>query len=652
MHSKKIAMCLFVWVSSLILLSHSIYSVEQNSEKKVKAEKAAQSLQKKDGFNIKLFASHPLFGNPVAIDVDRFGRVLVAEQYRFNQGTQENRTSSFFLDDDLQVFTLNDRLKMYEKWQHKFKNGMNFFTEVPDKVRQIVDTDGDGVADKSTVLAEFKETLDGLNSGVMEINGDVWVTCIPHLWKLRDNDGDGKAEIKEKVHTGFGVRASFLGHDLHGLALGPDGRLYFSLGDRGYHVKTREGKLLAQPDNGAVFRCNLDGSNLEEIHIGLRNPQEIAFDEFGNLFAGDNNCDKGDKSRLVYVVDGGDSGWRMNYQSMMTPANGGSWMKEALWQVDSPLFNQNCVPAVGYIGSGPSGLAYSSVGAWPEKWRNRFYHMNYSGGSGIITFKTEQVGAGFKITEYENFLTPALFTDAAFGYDGNLYISHYNANPWSLGEDGHIYTLTHKDIDANEKAELIQLAKSDFKKLSKEKLVELLGHKDSRIRLRAQLTLSASPANAGLFANIAADNKQSQLARLHAVWGLWNIGLSGKTVANELHNLAEISDNEVSKQAIKVLADLKDKSFEDGLLKALESQDLQTVFFAAEGLGRIQSQIAFKPLVELIRKNAGKDPHIKHACVVALSRINNKTELKNYYSDSSEHVRLAAALILRKWHIS
>ncbi|MCM8541594.1 MAG: hypothetical protein NE328_15100, partial [Lentisphaeraceae bacterium] len=316
----------------LFIFTFGTFAVEENDDHNSPSHKAIQSLQRPAEFEINIFATYPMFGNPVAFDVDRFGNIYVAEQYRFNQGTQENRTSNFFLDDDLQVNSLEDRLAMYKKWQHKFKGGMKFFTTTPDIIRLVQDTDDDGKADKSSVFAEFKETLDGLNSGVMMINGDVWATCIPNLWRLKDTNGDGVAEIKDKVHTGFGVRASFLGHDLHGLAHGSDNRLYFSLGDRGYNVTTKEGKKLFGPDNGAVFRCDLDGSNLEVVHNGLRNPQEIAFDEFGNLFTGDNNCDKGDKSRLVYVVDGGDSGWRMNYQSMSSPANGGSWIKEELWK--------------------------------------------------------------------------------------------------------------------------------------------------------------------------------------------------------------------------------------------------------------------------------------------------------------------------------
>ena len=99
-------------------------------------------------------------------------------------------------------------------------------------------------------------------------------------------------------------------------------------------TQLEDGRVLAEPEQGAVFRCRRDGSQLEVLHGGMRNPQELAFDEWGNLFAGDNNCDKGDKSRLVYVIDGGDSGWRMHYQSGPGSYRGGPWMAEGMWSLD------------------------------------------------------------------------------------------------------------------------------------------------------------------------------------------------------------------------------------------------------------------------------------------------------------------------------
>ena len=110
------------------------------------------------------------------------------------------------------------------------------------------DRDGDGVMDHATVFATgFNDEVDGLAAGVLARNGKVWFTNIPHLWLLEDKDGDGKAEQKKSLASGFGVRVGFLGHDLHGLRQGPDGRIYFSIGDRAASVTTLDGRKLHTP---------------------------------------------------------------------------------------------------------------------------------------------------------------------------------------------------------------------------------------------------------------------------------------------------------------------------------------------------------------------------------------------------------------------
>ena len=102
-------------------------------------------------------------------------------------------------------------------------------------------------------------------------------TCIPNVWKFTDGNGDGVADKSEVLLTGFGPKLSMFGHDMHGIIMGPDGRLYWSIGDRGYNVKSKEGKTFGEPSRGAIFRSDIDGSNFEGFHYGLRNPQEIAF---------------------------------------------------------------------------------------------------------------------------------------------------------------------------------------------------------------------------------------------------------------------------------------------------------------------------------------------------------------------------------------
>ena len=200
----------------------------------------------------------------------------------------------------------------------------------------LEDTQGTGKADRSTIFAGgFNGELEGLGAGVLARKGDVYYTDIPNLWLLRDAKHTGTAQERTSLSYGYGVHYNYAGHDLHAPIIGPDGRLYFSIGDRGLHVVTKEGKTLDYPDTGSVLRCNLDGTGLEVFAYGVRNPQDLAFDDHGNLFTGDNNCDYGDAARLVYIVQDGDSGWRVpNQFSETTPA--GVWNSEKLWYLHFP----------------------------------------------------------------------------------------------------------------------------------------------------------------------------------------------------------------------------------------------------------------------------------------------------------------------------
>src|SRR5688572_33083212 len=129
---------------------------------------------------VELFAAEPQLASPVALCLDEKNRVYVAEEYRFNRGTEENRSRPFLLEDDLQLNTTDDRLAMFRKFESKFDGGMEWFSKFTDQVRRLEDRDGDGRAEISTVFAaSFNGPLDGLAAGVIARDGDVYLTCIP-----------------------------------------------------------------------------------------------------------------------------------------------------------------------------------------------------------------------------------------------------------------------------------------------------------------------------------------------------------------------------------------------------------------------------------------------------------------------------------------
>ena len=97
--------------------------------------------------------------------------------------------------------------------------------------------------------------MTGIAAGVLAVGSDVFVAAEPDFLRYIDKDGDGFPEARELVSTGYQVHMGQGGHNLSGVTLGPDGRVYWSLGDKGHYVETKEGKTFHMPNSGGVFRC-------------------------------------------------------------------------------------------------------------------------------------------------------------------------------------------------------------------------------------------------------------------------------------------------------------------------------------------------------------------------------------------------------------
>jgi quinoprotein glucose dehydrogenase len=602
------------------------------------------------GLKADLYAAEPMLANPVAFCFDEKGRLYVAETFRLNDGVTDNRGHMNWLDADLASRTVEDRLAMYKKFLGKQYDRHSIHH---DRIRLLEDTKGAGKADKSTVFADgFNRPADGLGSGVLARGGKVWYTCIPDLWLLRDSKGTGKADVKQSLHTGYGVHVSFIGHDMHGLRFGPDGKLYFSIGDRGLNVRTREGKVLDYADTGAVLRCEPDGSELEVVAYGLRNPQELAFDELGNLFTGDNNCDTGDAARVVYVVEGGDSGWRIGYQYLRWPNAAGPWNSEKLWHLPFAGQSASIVPPVAHLANGPSGLTYNpGVTLLLREYDRHFFLCDFrgsGGGSGVQTFKVRPKGASFAMTDARQFVWSVLATDCDFGPDGGFYISDW-VEGWNKTGKGRIYKVfdpaRQKDPAV---AEVKSLLADGFTQRPPAELAKLLEHANMRVRQEAQFALAdKGTASVSVFAEVARKG-QPQLARLHAIWGLGQIGRKSPDALRTVAGLLKDEDAEVRAQGIKVIGQARWAAGRESLLEALKDSEPRVRFIAALGLGKVGKAGDVPAVLEMVRANADQDVYLRHAGVMALTGIHDLPALRTAAKDSSASVRLAVLLALRR----
>jgi quinoprotein glucose dehydrogenase len=600
------------------------------------------------GLEAKLWAAEPMLANPVAFDFDEKGRLFVSETYRYRSSVLDIRDYMGMLELDLAARTIEDRVALHHK---VFGAQAKDFAIEGEVVRLVEDTNGDGVADKSRAFADgFNTELDGIASGVLARHGKVWFTNIPSLWLLEE--GADKVK-KTELLRGFGVRYNFTGHDFHGLAMGHDGKIYYSIGDRGAHVPGKEGQVVDLPDEGGVFRSNPDGTEFELVARGLRNPQELVFDEHGNLFTGDNDSDQSDMERLVYVVEGGDSGWRVGYQHAPL-GKGGPWIRDGLFKTEFPGRPAYLLPPVCNIEDGPSGLTYYPGTGLDPKYAGHFFITHFKGSiarSGIQTYTLKQKGATFAPTSSQQFMGGVLPTDVTFGPDGKLYILDW-VDGWPKSNKGRVYGISPVKPDPVQvkiSADLAKLLAAGFTKSSVADLTALLSHADRRARLEAQLELaSRGDASVKVFTSVANNKQAKPLARLHAVWGLTQLGHKNAKVGPALLKLLGDADPEVRAQAAKGLGDIKFAKAQAALVNKLTDAEPRVQFFAAQSLGKLKDAKSTAPLLALLRTADNKDAYVRHAAAHALAGIGKNATLEAGVEDPSAAVRLGVVLAYRE----
>ena len=428
---------------------------------------ALQRFSVAPGLQVDLWASEPLLANPVAFCFDEHGRALVVETYRRRTSVPDIRKNMEWLIPDLALRTVEERIAFMQKANppeanrlpdkdHADLNGDGRYdwrdrTVEGERIKLLEDRDGDGKADAASVFAEgFNHLETGVAAGVLATAGTVYFTCIPDLWRMRAPapPESGPAEKKEVLLTGFGVHVAYGGHDMHGIKMGPDGRIYWSIADCGAHVTTKEGKTIQAEDMGAVYRANPDGSNVELFAWGLRNPQSLAFNDVGDLFTGDNNADGGDRARWEHVVEGADYGWRIGWQFLPKL---GAWNSERLWELDLGKTALSSLPPVGHIGHGPAGIAYYPGTGLPESYREHFFMADFPGG--VRAFKLQPRGATYTVAnpgeillnnKQDELRQKVLWglspSDVQFGVDGGVYVLDWIAG-WEKTGKGRIFRV-------------------------------------------------------------------------------------------------------------------------------------------------------------------------------------------------------------------
>ena len=640
----------------------------------VKLARESISAKVADGLKLSLWASDSLAPDPIAMDIDDEGKVYITRSNRNKNSEFDIRGHRDWMTESIALESVEDRRAfLHRKFAPELSKENEWFPDLnndsihdwhdlaveQDEIWMLEDTDNDGIADISTqILNDFNDEINDQAGALLVRDEDVFVGIGPGMYRLRDTNGDKILDEKTSIATGFAVHIGFSGHGMSGAIEGPDGKIYWGIGDIGANITTVDGENLKYPNEGVIVRSNPDGTDFEVFAHGLRNTHEFVFDAYGNIISSDNDGDhKGESERLVHIVEGSDAGWRANWQygKYTDPKNNGYnvWMDEKLfiprWEGQAAYI----MPPIQNFHNGPTGMRYNPGTALGKKWLDKFFLVEFVGDptrSHIWSFDLKPKGASFELNTDESILSGVLPTGIDFGPDGALYLADW-VNGWGSKNYGRVWKLdvteSTNDLE-QERLETQRLMTHNYKDDDSENLVKLLSYGDMRIRQKAQFELAKRTFWGYRALKGVLKDSVNQFARIHAIWGIGQIAAKDKDDAKPLLELLNDSDPEIIAQCAKVLGDLRYEKAADSLIALTTHENDRVKFYAAQALGRLKYEKATKPLLDMIVANNDKDLYLRHAAVLALSRIGNAEPILALANNENKSLRIAAVLILRK----
>ncbi|HEY7156531.1 MAG TPA: PVC-type heme-binding CxxCH protein [Gemmataceae bacterium] len=190
------------------------------------------------GFRVELFAAEPDIVKPIAITWDGRGRAWIAETLDYPNNKHPDGEG-------------HDRIVICEV------------------------TNGDGKADKFTVFADKLS----IPTSMVFADGGLIVAQAPDILFLKDTDGDGKADVRKVLFSGFRTNDTHAGPS--NLRLGLDNWIYATVGYAGFDgVVGGKRHRFGQ----GLFRFKVDGSELEFLGSTTNNTWGLGFDETGEIF--------------------------------------------------------------------------------------------------------------------------------------------------------------------------------------------------------------------------------------------------------------------------------------------------------------------------------------------------------------------------------
>jgi putative heme-binding domain-containing protein len=454
------------------------------------------------GFEVNLFAESPLLAKPTQMNFDPQGRLWVASSAVYPQ---------------------------IEPGQ-----------KADDKILVLEDANGDGFAEKSTVFA------DGLliPTAVIPGDGGAYVGQSTELLHFRDIDGDGKADEKRIVLSGFGTEDTH--HMVHTLRWGPDGQLYFNQSIYIHsHFETPQG--LVHLNSGGVWHLRPSKMELGVFLRGFCNPWGHDFDEFGQSFVTDGAGFQG----LTFGIPGA---------TYFTYAN----MRRELKSISPGNYPKFC------------GLEIIRSAQFPPDWQGNAITCDFRAHR-VVRFGIEEQGAGYAARELSDLLRSTNVTfrpiDVKLGPDGALYVADWSnpiiqhgevdfRDPRRDHEHGRIWRITAKGRPLVKRQNLAKASNNELlddlvspnvydEEQAKRVLVERAG---ITLMHPETATVSASMAARNEVRRDLADWTKNQTSEKALLQALWMYQALEVLEPNLLERLLNANDPHVRAAATRVVS--------------------------------------------------------------------------------------------------
>ena len=488
------------------------------------------------------------------------------------------------------------------------------------RVVRLVDSDGDGHADKYTIFAELDSPR-----GIAVDGNTVYVMHPPNLTAFRDTNGDGIADTQDDLvkDLGFSLDVRSSDHATNNITLGPDGWIYVAVGDYGYLNATGKDGAKITREGGSLVRVRPDGTGLEMVTVGTRNIYDIGIDPFAHAFTRDNTNDGlGWDTRFHWLAQGAN----MGYPSLFLH------------------FREEHMPSIADYGagSGTSGLWIQDPG-FPDQWNNTLYTGDWTVNR-IFQHPLERKGASWAIKQ-NDFMTVPRAIDMAMDDQSHLYVASLIGGVFNYAGDtvGAIVRVSYPGKTPS--AALTPATRSDAQ------LFAALVSDNAVHRLWAQREIvhrGAKPATIARVQQYALDRQRAREARASAMFTLKL--LAGARANATIQRIA--GEPAMREFALHLLTD--DKSQLAGVpvalyVTALNDADLAVRAAALNGLVRLNARDRAESIVPLL---TSPDSALAHLAVQALVSLGARDVALRALTGagSSPELRMRARLVLQQMH--